>query len=104
MMTANWQAFTSSKNHEINKDLVASAMDLALVKLGGVAFDEVNDRLHKKYNCFITDSYEHPEYLKDVLIEVFRDCSKVITESIKQDLNKTSPDPGIEQFLKVICW
>lgn len=80
--------------------MVASAMDMALVKLGGVTFDEVREKLHTKYQCVVTDCYEHPEYLKDVLVEIFGDASKVITESIKDDLNKISDDPGIEQFLE----
>ena len=102
MITAKWEAFISSKNHESNKDLLVSIIDLALVTIGGVAFDQVKDRLDTKYHCLMTDCYEHPEYLKDVLMEIFGECSKVITESIKNDLKKISPDPGIEQFLKII--
>ena len=101
MITGKWEAFILPKNHESNKDLVLSIIDLALVKIG-VAFDQVRDRLDSKYHCLMTDCYEHPEYLKDVLMEIFGECSKVITESIKNDLKKISPDPGIEQFLKII--
>lgn len=92
----------SSKNHERNKDLMVSIIDLALVKIGGAAFDQVRDRLYTKYHCFVTDCYEHPEYLKDVLMEIFGDCSKVVIESIKNDFRKISPDPGIEPFLKIM--
>src|SRR5574338_1164095 len=102
LITSEWRDFQSSKNHESNKEMVTLAMDLALVKLGGMAFDEVRNRLHTKYQCVVTDCYEHPEYLKDVLVEIFGDASKVITESIRDDLKGISYDPGIEQFLKVL--
>ncbi len=47
---------------------------------------EIADRLHKKYQCHIPDCYERPEYLCDVLNDLYGKQSREIMRSIDQEL------------------
>lgn len=91
------------EKHDANKDLVAATIELVLMKIGRLYYERVLYELYKEYRCFMPDCYEHPEYLQNVLMEIFGDCSKVIVESITKDLKNAVLNQDIEQFLQVMC-
>ena len=52
---------------DVKKALVALVIQEALLEVSKVMFELVFERLGKDYNCYISDCYNHPEYLKDIL-------------------------------------
>ena len=51
------------------------------MRRGNVNYNLVLAKLNSLYDCKIIDCYDHPEYLKTVLREVYKeDCNSVIME------------------------
>lgn len=77
----------------------------SMLKIGGIPLlDEINSRLFKKFNSSIEECYDHPEYLKDVLGDVFGTGHHVIIKSIVEKLIAFNYDANILQFVeKVSC-
>jgi len=86
----------------ITKALVSLAIEKALIDVGVPTYDQVIHQLHKKFHCYLPDCYEHPEYLKEVLSELYGDSSRVIIDSIMKDLEEFSYKKQIEKFLQVL--
>lgn len=84
------------------KALVAFVIESALLKISKDALDQVSDTLYKEHQCYLGDCYEHPEYLANILKDLFGKSSIVIVESIKKDLVSFVEHKPIEKFLKVI--
>jgi hypothetical protein len=86
----------------LRKALVALAVERTLIDIGKPAFDEVTSRLFRDYHCYIPDCYEHPEYLKKVLKDIYGNSYLTIVESIKKDLEEFIYKISIEEFVTVI--
>lgn len=86
----------------INKALVAMTVEQSLLEIGKPVFDEVTRVLYKDYKCYISDCYEHPEYLKNVLQTLYGPSHLVMVESIRQRLEEFTDKRSIENFVKVI--
>ena len=84
------------------KALVAFVIESALLKISKDALDEASNALYKEHSCYLGDCYEHPEYLSNILRDLFGKSSTVIVESIKKDLVSFVEHKPIENFLKVI--
>jgi len=87
---------------EISKALVTLAIEKTLINMGKPVLDEVTHRLFANYKCYIPDCHEHPEYLKNVLEELYGDCYNTIVESIKENLGELTTKKSIKNFLTVI--
>lgn len=78
---------------------------LAIVKvlegIGRPILEQVCSRLYSKYNCYLIDSYDHPEYLADVLKELFGVSYKDIIKTIEENV-EDYPDKPIREFLAII--
>ncbi len=88
--------------NKINKAIVCVIIEKALLDLGKEAYDKVIEILNKEYHCYLTDCYEHPEYLHQVLKEFFGNASKVVVESIKKDLGEYKDHKQVARLLEVI--
>ncbi len=89
--------------HETKKALVTVAIEGTLLKTGGVPLlDEVNSRLYKKFNSSIAECYERPEYLKEVLQEIFGDVHHEITKTIVKELTAFNYDDKVLQFIEKV--
>jgi len=89
-------------NGEISKALVTLAVEKTLLNMGKPVLDEVQHRLFANYKSYIPDCYEHPEYLKNVLKELYGNCYNNIVQSIKKNLEEFITKKPIEHFLAVI--
>jgi hypothetical protein len=89
-------------NGEINKALVTIAIEKTLLNMGKPVLDEVAHRLFKNYKSYIPDCYEHPEYLKSILKELYGNCYNNIVKSITKNLEEFATKKPIEHFLTVI--
>lgn len=88
--------------NKINKAIVSVIIEKALLDLGKETYDKVIEILNKEYHCYLTDCYEHPEYLHKVLKEFFGNASKVVVESIKKELEEYKEHKQVARFLEVI--
>ena len=91
-----------SHDREIIKELIALSVEHALLKMGNPELELVKSRLKEEYNCEISDSLKHPEYLKKILCELFGNSYQDILKEINERLQKTSMDKPILQFLSVM--
>jgi len=66
--------------------------------------DKFESMIYEKHHCAISDCYEHPEYLTEILKEIFGNSYKEVIASIEKYLNEFSYQQTIEQFLhKINC-
>jgi len=87
---------------EIKKALMTISLEEALLEIGRPVLDEVAYSLYVNYQCFIPDCLDHPEYLKQVLQELYGDgCSNII-KSIHKHLDGFASMQEIEEFLLAI--
>lgn len=88
--------------YQLKKAVVLFVLKQSILESGMVAFEMVNRSLFEKYRCDISDCFEKPEHLSDVLKYVFDGSYGAIVESIKKNLNKFSQENGIKEFLEKI--
>jgi hypothetical protein len=85
------------------KDLVVVAIEGTLLKTGGIPLlDEVNSRLYKKFNSSVAECYAHPEYIKEILQEIFGDAHHEITKTIVKELTEFNYDEKVMQFIEKV--
>ncbi|MGB9003487.1 MAG: hypothetical protein WCC52_06765, partial [Nitrosotalea sp.] len=58
---------------EQNKLAFVTCIEVVLMRRGNANYHLVMARLDSLYNCTVMDCYEHPEYLKTVLKEVYKE-------------------------------
>ena len=81
------------------KALVVLAIEKALLEIGKPTYDEVLGKLAKDYNCYLSDCYEHPEYLSRVLKDLYGQCRMTIIKSIEQFLVEMKEYEDIQGFI-----
>mgnify|MGYP001612727981 CR=1 FL=1 len=98
---------TQAKNTGFTVDneknaLVSFVITEALLKIGISTINEVGDRLYAKYHCYFSDCLEHPEYLKDVIQELFGNGSTAVIKTIREHLAEFEDQQDVKNFLFVI--
>ncbi len=87
---------------QIKKALVAFAIEKALLEMGEPVFQKVAKTLKDDYNCYIPDCYEHPEYLKRILSDLYGNANAAIISSIKNSLHDFFHQEPIQKFVSAI--
>lgn len=82
------------------KALVVFTITQSLLKISQSAADEVGSRLYAKYGCYFSDCLEHPEYLNNVLTEIFGNSAAIIVNKIRQNLAEVEDQQPISNFIK----
>ena len=95
------QIMNVDSNHA-RKALVTFVIENALLKISKDVLDQVSNTLYNEHRCYLGDCYEHPEYLANVLKDLFGKSSILIVESIKKELIAFVEHKTIEKFIKVI--
>lgn len=86
---------------EPDKTLI-SYVELVLMRKKDVNYHRVLAKLDSLYDCKITDCYDHPEYLKTVLLDVYKeDCHSMISQ-VRSYLGELENDPTIIDFFKIM--
>lgn len=93
----------ADSQENVRKALISFVVERVLLDVGKLALDDVGDRLYKKHQCYFSDCYEHPEYLKEILYEIFGDGCHSITAKIQKRLADLQEEKPIAGFLKVLC-
>lgn len=88
-----------TNSNQAKKALVSLAIEIVLLEIGKPTYDEVIHKLFKVYQCYIPDCYEHPEYLKTILQDLYGSSSTVIIESIKKQLEEFENQKGVDVFI-----
>jgi len=87
---------------EIKKALVTISVEEALLEIGRPVLDAVAHSLYVNYTCFIPDCLAHPEYLRQVLQELYGNGCANIIKSIHKHLDEYAGMQQIEEFLIAI--
>jgi hypothetical protein len=85
------------------KALFSIAVEDALNEMGAPTLEMVTTKLVKEYKCSIQDCLERPEYLKNVLSDVFGYAAPAVVAKIKKNMGEFSQEKPIGEFLKVIA-
>lgn len=83
------------------KAFVSFVITDALLKISPSTNSEVGNRLYAKYQCYFSDCLEHPEYLRDILQEIFGNGSIAVIKTIQEELTEFE-DRHIRNFLFVM--
>ena len=84
-----------------NRTALALAIDVALMRRGGDRYYHFVFNLRNSYDCEIIDCYDKPQYLKNVLKEVYGNEYDSIVEDIKLELGD-SVGEEIAAFLAIL--
>ena len=86
----------------MNQELITVAVEHALLQMGNAELEMVERSLKRDYNCTIRDCLNHPEYLKQVLKELFGYCCEDILSTIEYVIKGGHTNIQIEKFLMVL--
>lgn len=87
---------------KVRKGLVSLVIDKALLDIGSRTHYKVNHELRKRYQCYLPDCYDHPEYLSAILKDLYGVSYKQVIKSINKQLEDFGHHEPIARFLKVI--
>ncbi|HXV39180.1 MAG TPA: hypothetical protein VD699_06395 [Nitrosopumilaceae archaeon] len=88
--------------YKLKKEIVIYVLNRTLLESGKEVYDMVNRSFHEKYRCDISESFDKPEYLVDVLKYVFDGSYLSIREILMKNLEIFSKENGIREFLQVL--
>ena len=88
--------------YDLKTGVVLYVIRQSLLESGREAFELVNRSLFEKYRCELSDCFEKPEYLRDVLNYVFNGSHAKVIESMKRNLDKFAHEGSIKEFLEKI--
>ena len=73
---------------EEDKIAFMTCVELVLMKKGNTIHNLVMAKLKSLYDADIMDCFEHPEYLRTVLKQVFKDEYAAVLNEVKLELEK----------------
>ena len=80
-----------------------SCIEVVLVRRGTTNHNLVLSKIDSLYNCTFTDCYEHTQYLRAVLKDVYKDDYKPVLDDIRRELKKlVDIEKPMELFLKIM--
>ena len=82
--------------------LVGLAIEKTLSEINKSYLDKFEGAIYERYHCSTSDCYEHPEYLNEILKEIFGNSYMEVIKSVEKYLNEFSYQYPIEQFLQRI--
>ncbi|HSB57201.1 MAG TPA: hypothetical protein VLD38_05295 [Nitrosopumilaceae archaeon] len=88
--------------YALKKDVVLFVIKRSILESGIEAFELFNRSLFEKYHCEISDCFEKPEYLVDVLKYVYDGSYVIVVQSIKESLDKFMEEKTIKEFVEKI--
>lgn len=94
------QLMSSSK--EQNKLALISCIELTLMRSGNTNYNLVICKLNALYDAGLADCYNHPDYLRIILKEVYKDNYQSIVNEIKMCLDDLLQVEEIANFMKVM--
>ncbi|MCH7649186.1 MAG: response regulator [Thaumarchaeota archaeon] len=87
---------------KMQKTLVTLAVKNTLLELGMEELDKVMTLLQKDFNATLDDCYENPEYLKQVLEDLYGDSYQDILNSLKANMKEISMKSFSTDFMQTL--
>ena len=87
---------------DVRKALVMLAIEKTMLNFNTQTYDLVIRRLEEKYHCGISECYERPDYLQQILRELFGNVSDTIMKNIGKYLEEFSDQKQIKKFIDAI--
>ena len=87
---------------KMQKTLVTLAVKNTLLELGMEELDKVLTMLQKDFNATLDDCYENPEYLKQVLEDLYGDSYQDILNSLKANMKEISMKSFSTDFMQAL--
>ena len=87
---------------QARKMLVGLAIEKTLLEISKSCLDKFEGMLYERHRCAVLDCYEHPEYLSEIVKELFGNSYMEVIKSVEKYLNEFSYQYPIEQFLRRI--
>ena len=101
--TVNQLCAISLDSEELmKKTMVTLALKNTLLELGVQEYDKVMSLLQKDYNSTLEDCYENPEFLKQILKDLFGDSYEDILSALNENMKEISSQKEIKDFLQVL--
>lgn len=94
--------FDANMQNDVRQALVMLAIEKTMLEFNTQTYHLVIRRLDEKYHCGISDCYERPDYLQQILRELFGDVSDTIMKNIGKYLEEFSDQKQIKKFIDVI--
>jgi len=88
--------------NQMRKTMVTLALKNTLLELGIQEYDKVVSLLQKDYSCTLEDCYENPEYLRNILKDLFGDSYPDILSSLSENMKEIMLQPSVKDFLQVL--
>ena len=89
-------------NEQLQRALTTLSIEKALLDVGKSTYDKVLEILNTEYNCYLSECYEHPEYLANVLKKLFGNAHLTLVKSINDELEQFTDREPVERFLQVV--
>lgn len=88
--------------NEQNKIVLISCLEVVLMSMGNTKYNLLVAKLNSHYDCTIRDCYEHPEYLRITLKDVYKEDYDYIINEIKSQLGELVNEKNIANFFKIM--
>jgi hypothetical protein len=89
-------------NAREQKAITILAIEHTLLKISSSTLENIYSRLHKEYNCTMSECYEHPEYLAKVLRDHFGSSYNKVIRDVSTYLEEFTYQRPIVEFLEKI--
>jgi len=86
----------------MKKTMVTLALKNTLLELGIQDYDKVVSLLQKDYRCTLDECYENPEYLRNILKDLYGNSYPDILNSISENMKDISSQATVKDFLQVL--
>jgi len=87
-------------NRDFRRVMRSMAVYLTLLDLGMRDFEKIRKKIYEYYGRTISDCYNHPEYLKTVLEEIYGHKAREIINTIEENLGKDSKSIWATNFIE----
>jgi two-component system chemotaxis response regulator CheY/two-component system response regulator (stage 0 sporulation protein A) len=88
--------------NQMKKTMVTLALKNTLLELGIQEYDKIVSMLQKDYTCTLEDCYENPEYLRNILKDLFGDSYPDILNSLSENMKDILSQQSVKDFLQVL--
>ncbi len=90
------------KGPNSNKSMVVLSVEVVLMRKGGPQYHLTLARLERDYGCKIFDCFEHPDYLKAVLKDVYGSDYATMVDNLEAELGELVSEKEVAGFLEVL--
>ncbi len=88
---------------KIMKALIAIVVEQTLLEIGKPFYEKVIHLLNEKYNSYLPECSDHPEYLNKVLQQLLGNSYIEVIKAIESNLGEVSLKKPAREFLKAIA-